>query len=451
MTSSSPITFQYAQVNSSNSEIVMDSQPNQLYMGDLDLSWNEAELKHIWASLGEPNVSIKMVKNQMGFNNNPGYCFVEFPSSLSASNALLKNGVEIPQHPSKFLKLNWASFTSPQPGNEFSIFVGDLAPNVSESQLFEIFISRYPSTLSSKIVFDQVTNVSKGYGFVKFGNELEQQRSLLEMQGVFLNGRPIRVSTTSKSKSRFNNINLLQNVVPAVPHTSQFIYQVNQQPPLTQFTDPSNTTVFIGGLSSLVSEEELRSCFQPFGQIVYVKIPVGKGCGFVQYVDRVAAETAIAKMQGFPIGNSRIRLSWGRSAKQAAVMQQAFTVAVQNQQHPALLQYSAQPSMPTTYNYNVSSLPGTGSSYVPLSNDYTYNSNSMVALLPGISSNFDHSINNSLVSSSMFQFNGNLPSQLNPNISSNPQILLRDSDLFVRNSKHVIDRLEHGSNGFIFA
>jgi len=42
-------------------------------------------------------------------------------------------------------------------------------------------------------------------------------------------------------------------------------------------------------------------------------VPVGKHCGFVQFVRKADAERAIEKMQGFPIGGSRIRLSWGRS------------------------------------------------------------------------------------------------------------------------------------------
>jgi RNA recognition motif-containing protein len=83
--------------------------------------------------------------------------------------------------------------------------------------------------------------------------------------------------------------------------------------PMNQFTDPNNTTVFVGGLSGYVTEDELRSFFQGFGEITYVKIPPGKGCGFVQFVQRHAAEMAINQMQGYPIGNSRVRLSWGRS------------------------------------------------------------------------------------------------------------------------------------------
>lgn len=37
-------------------------------------------------------------------------------------------------------------------------------------------------------------------------------------------------------------------------------------------SDPYNTTVFVGGLSPLISEETLRTFFAPFGEIHYVRI-----------------------------------------------------------------------------------------------------------------------------------------------------------------------------------
>ena len=64
--------------------------------------------------------------------------------------------------------------------------------------------------------------------------------------------------------------------------------------------DPTNTTLFIGGLSAGVSEDDLRNLFGRFGEIVYTKIPPGKGCGFVQFVQRAAAEAAMAAMQARP-------------------------------------------------------------------------------------------------------------------------------------------------------
>lgn len=168
---------------------------------------------------------------------------------------------------------------------------------------------------------DPVTGVSRGYGFVRFGDEQDQQRALTEMQGVYCGNRPMRVSAATPKTNRPG-----QHVAPGMnmgPGT-----QVNNptwgpfppgpigyayQQPMNQFTDPNNTTVFVGGLSGYVTEDELRSFFQGFGEITYVKIPPGKGCGFVQFVQRHAAEMAINQMQGYPIGNSRVRLSWGRS------------------------------------------------------------------------------------------------------------------------------------------
>ena len=111
----------------------------------------------------------------------------------------------------------------------------------------------------------------------------------------------------------------IQYGAPAAAGYPQQFGGFNPATQMNQFTDPNNTTVFVGGLSGYVTEDELRSFFQGFGEITYVKIPPGKGCGFVQFVHRHAAEMAINQMQGYPIGNSRVRLSWGRSQNNSGV------------------------------------------------------------------------------------------------------------------------------------
>lgn len=174
---------------------------------------------------------------------------------------------------------------------------------------------------------DPLSGMSRGYGFVRFSDESDQQRALSEMQGVYCGNRPMRISTaTPKNKGGPGGMNPMmgqQQMGGYPPHMQQGggqqggppmpPYYGGQPQPMNQFTDPNNTTVFVGGLSGYVTEDELRSFFQGFGEITYVKIPPGKGCGFVQFVQRHAAEMAINQMQGYPIGNSRVRLSWGRS------------------------------------------------------------------------------------------------------------------------------------------
>jgi len=79
--------------------------------------------------------------------------------------------------------------------------------------------------------------------------------------------------------------------------------------------DPNNTTVFVGGLDSNVDEEYLREIFTPYGEISYVKIPVGKHCGFVQFTSRSCAKEAIQMLNGSQIGGQKARLSWGHSTQ----------------------------------------------------------------------------------------------------------------------------------------
>lgn len=91
-------------------------------------------------------------------------------------------------------------------GPEYSIFVGDLGPEVNEFVLVSLFQSRFPSCKSAKIMTDAMTGQSRGYGFVRFSDESDQQRALVEMQGVYCGNRPMRISTATP-KTRYVNSN----------------------------------------------------------------------------------------------------------------------------------------------------------------------------------------------------------------------------------------------------
>ncbi|KAJ7651081.1 hypothetical protein FB45DRAFT_732532 [Roridomyces roridus] len=233
---------------------------------------------------------------------------------------------------------------------EYSIFVGDLAPETSNSDLVAVFrnpvlglrndrapkfIRPFASCKSAKIMLDPVTGVSRGYGFVRFTDEADQQRALIEMHGLYCLSRPrhqapasVSVSAAIAGPASGAGVGYFSGptdpvYTPPGPLTEEWKHHAHARAILGNLigpngeqltsTDPYNTTVFVGGLSPLVGEETLRTFFVPFGEIHYVKVPVGKHCGFVQFVRKADAERAIEKMQGFPVGGSRIRLSWGRS------------------------------------------------------------------------------------------------------------------------------------------
>ncbi|KNA19723.1 hypothetical protein SOVF_059050 isoform B [Spinacia oleracea] len=72
----------------------------------------------------------------------------------------------------------------------------------------------------------------------------------------------------------------------------------------TKETDISKTKLFITGLSFYTSEKTLREAFEPFGELVEVKVIMdkiskrSKGYAFVEYSNEDAATTALLEMNG---------------------------------------------------------------------------------------------------------------------------------------------------------
>lgn len=148
-------------------------------------------------------VSVKIIRNKIT-GQPEGYGFIEFVSHAAAERILLTyNGTPMPGTEQPF-RLNWASFGIGErraEGPEHSIFVGDLAPDVTDYLLQETFRLRYPSVRGAKVVTDPNTGRSKGYGFVKFADETERNRAMTEMNGQYCSSRPMRISAATPKRN----------------------------------------------------------------------------------------------------------------------------------------------------------------------------------------------------------------------------------------------------------
>lgn len=402
----------------------LDDSPRTLWMGDLDPWLDEGAIVDLWWQILQKKVTVKIIKpkaskpdNIQGLSHS-GYCFVEFETFEDAQQALALNGQLLPdiampsqqQFPNnpdnqkKYFRLNWASgatLSAPIVQTpEYSLFVGDLSASTTEAHLLAFFQKSFPTSVKTvRVMTDPVSGKSRCFGFVRFTDELERQRALVEIHGAWFGGRPLRVALATprnaNGKLRYPNnaspnfYHPDQNQQMFIPpnamamggspfgfygnpqmhpppphpgHTHSQAYpeagaammmpspnefadehdanmgnNANQNanharsPNVAQqghpFSDPNNTTVFVGGLSSEVMEQTLFTLFKPFGIIQQVKIPPGKNCGFIKYSSREEAEEAIAAMQGFIIGGNRVRLSWGRVSMNNKKYQQQQQVA----------------------------------------------------------------------------------------------------------------------------
>ncbi|KAF5176665.1 Polyadenylate-binding protein rbp47 [Thalictrum thalictroides] len=275
-----------------------------IWIGDLHYWMDETYLNSCFGQTGEVS-SIKVIRNKQTAQSE-GYGFVEFISRAAAEKILQSyNGALMPSTEQPF-RLNWASFSTgerrSEVGSDHSIFVGDLAPDVSDTLLQETFASRYQSVKGAKVVIDANTGRSKGYGFVRFGDDNERSRAINEMNGVFCSSRAMRIGVATPRKAPGHQ----------QQYSSQGGYASNGASAQSD-EDSTNTTIFVGGLDPSVTDEDLRQSFSQYGEIVSVKIPVGKGCGFVQFANRNTAEEAIQNLNGTVIGKQTVRLSWGRN------------------------------------------------------------------------------------------------------------------------------------------
>ncbi|KAJ6752249.1 hypothetical protein OIU85_002654 [Salix viminalis] len=271
-----------------------------LWIGDLQQWMDENYILSIFSTTGEV-VQAKVIRNkQTGYPE--GYGFIEFVNHAAAERVLQTyNGTPMPNSEQTF-RLNWATLGAGErrqdDGPDYTIFIGDLAADVNDYLLQETFRNVYSSVKGAKVVTDRVTGRSKGYGFVRFADENEQRRAMSEMNGQYCSTRPMRIGPAATKK----------------PLTQQYQKAAYQSPQGNQGeSDPNNTTIFVGALDPSVTDDTLRAVFSKYGELVHVKIPAGKRCGFVQFANRTCAEQALSMLNGTQIAGQNIRLSWGRS------------------------------------------------------------------------------------------------------------------------------------------
>lgn len=203
-----------------------------LYVGNLAKTISEDQLKDIIQAAG-PVISVKILqdKNKLDFN----YAFVEFDGEAAAANALLSfNNTSINGHE---VRINYAyqssTFSSSQnaDGQMFSIFVGDLSPEVDDEAL-HTFFSEFSSLKQAHVMWDMQTSRSRGYGFATFKDAADAQMALHSMNGRVLLGRAVRLNWASHKLSAQKSNRFKKNFRPQMqPPGFDYTYSAPQDMP----------------------------------------------------------------------------------------------------------------------------------------------------------------------------------------------------------------------------
>lgn len=186
------------------------SRDGSLWIGGLEPYMDEEFLLKCLNSLGETYsgiISIKVIKNKFT-GQHGGYGFLNFVNDDVAISSMHKlNGKIMPNtNPPARFKLNHKSTQkgSVDDANNHSIWVGDLSQEVDDFAMYKFFSVRFQSVKSARVMVDETGN-SRGFGFVRFGDQQEQLSALGTMQGrTGLGDLPIKVSTAYAKGSNPN-------------------------------------------------------------------------------------------------------------------------------------------------------------------------------------------------------------------------------------------------------
>eukprot|EP01124_Arcella_intermedia_P027097 TRINITY_DN5232_c0_g1_i1.p1 TRINITY_DN5232_c0_g1~~TRINITY_DN5232_c0_g1_i1.p1 ORF type:complete len:711 (+),score=113.08 TRINITY_DN5232_c0_g1_i1:125-2257(+) len=177
--------------------------------------------------------------------------------------------------------------------DDCNVFVKYLPPDLSDAEFYKLFKS-FGNIISSKIMVDQGTGKSLGYGFVRYSDSAASQKAIHHMNGHRISNKRLLCKLANLSPSSYNS-------------------EFSKHPILNSQTP--NDNIYIKPLLKETSEEDLRKLFGKYGNIIDCKVMIDRNTGlsrqigFVRFETKDQATAAIEEMNNYKLYPSALPLT----------------------------------------------------------------------------------------------------------------------------------------------
>ncbi|XP_077356085.1 ELAV-like protein 2 isoform X4 [Festucalex cinctus] len=316
-----------------------DSKTN-LIVNYLPQNMAQEELKSLFGSIGEIE-SCKLVRDKIT-GQSLGYGFVNYVEPKDAEKAInTLNGLRLQ---TKTIKVSYARPSSASI-RDANLYVSGLPKTMTQTELEQLF-SQYGRIITSRILVDQVTGLSRGVGFIRFDRRVEAEEAIkgLHCQKPPGAAEPITVKFANNPSQKSN-----QALLSQLYHSPNRRYPgpLSQQAQRFRLDNLLNmaygvksrfSAMAIDGVSSLAGinipghsggwcifvynlapdadESILWQMFGPFGAVTNVKVIRDfntnkcKGFGFVTMTNYDEAAVAIGSLNGYRLGDRVLQVSF---------------------------------------------------------------------------------------------------------------------------------------------
>ncbi|XP_076051672.1 ELAV-like protein 1 isoform X11 [Oratosquilla oratoria] len=309
--------------NSSQSGHVEESKTN-LIVNYLPQNMTQEEIRSLFASIGDLE-SCKLIRDKVT-GQSLGYGFVNYVRTDDAERAINQlNGLRLQN---KTIKVSYA-----RPSSEAikgaNLYVSGLPKSMTQQDLEGLFRS-YGSIITSRILCDNITGLSKGVGFIRFDQRVEAERAIQKLNGTIPDGatEPITVKFANNPSNNNKAVPPLAAYLsplarrfggPIHHPAGRFRYSpVSGDNLLGNSLLPASSSwcIFVYNLAPETEENILWQLFGPFGAVQNVKVIRDlqtnkcKGFGFVTMTNYDEAVVAIQSLNGYTLGNRVLQVSF---------------------------------------------------------------------------------------------------------------------------------------------